>query len=166
MAMDINRRRFMRGGAGPVELRPPWLLDPASFTESCTRCNKCIELCPQDILVAGGGGFPRVEFSQGECTFCGDCTRHCEAELFDQILDNKNLGWTHKVQVGEGCLTNFGVMCRSCEDACEPRAIRFPLVAGKVPQPTIDIDACTGCGACIRPCPETAISLMPERNPN
>ena len=57
MAMDINRRRFMRGGAAPVELRPPWLLDPASFTESCTRCNKCMELCPQDILVAGGGGF-------------------------------------------------------------------------------------------------------------
>lgn len=164
--MDLNRRRFIRGGPGAVELRPPWLLNPASFTESCTRCNKCIELCPEDILVAGGGGFPRVEFSQGECTFCGDCTRHCEADLFDQLLDNKHLGWTHKALVDERCLTNYGVMCRSCEDACEPRAIRFPLVAGKVPQPFIDIDACTGCGACIRPCPETAISLMPGRNPN
>jgi ferredoxin-type protein NapF len=164
--MDANKRRFMRGGSQSIELRPPWLLDPVAFTETCTRCNKCIELCPEGILVAGDGGFPRVEFSRGECTFCGDCTRQCEAELFDQTLANEHLGWTHKAVVSERCLTNFGVMCRSCEDACEPRAIRFSLAVGTVPQPTIDTQACTGCGACIRPCPETAISMASGRNLN
>lgn len=164
--MDISKRRFMRGGPGPIELRPPWLLDPVTFTETCTRCNKCIDLCPEGIVVAGDGGFPRVEFARGECTFCGDCTSRCEADLFHHTLDNEHLGWAHKAVVNERCLTQFGVMCRSCEDACEPRAIRFPLAAGKIPHPIIDTEACTGCGACIGPCPETAISMASERKLN
>jgi len=159
--MDINRRRFIRRAPDRPELRPPWLIAPDLFTDECTRCNKCIEQCPQGILVAGDGGFPRVDFSRGECTFCGDCTRHCEADLFSHSPTDTHPGWNHKAGIGERCLTKFGVMCRSCEDACEPQAIRFILMVGKMPQPDIDIHACTGCGACISPCPETAISMAP-----
>lgn len=109
----------------------------------------------------GAGGFPKVDFTLGECTFCGECTSECDAGLFERVRDPENPGWTHRAVVSERCLTNVGVMCRSCEDACEPAAIRFRLAAGKVPAPVIEDQACTGCGACIRRCPETAISMTP-----
>lgn len=117
-------------------------------------------------MYPGDGGFPKVDFTLGECTFCGECTSQCEAGLFENVLAISQLGWTHKAVVSERCLTNIGVMCRSCEDACEPRAIRFPLAAGKVPTPVIDEQACTGCGACIRPCPEAAISMRSQESIN
>jgi ferredoxin-type protein NapF len=163
--MDMNRRRFLTANPGIPELRPPWLLNPSTFTDSCTRCLKCVELCPQDILVAGGGGYPRVDFARGECTFCGDCTGACEADLFHNNLDNIDTGWLHKAAIGKRCLTHFGVMCRSCEDACEAQAIRFTLTAGKVPQPVVDTGACSGCGACVSPCPEDAISMVAAGSP-
>ena len=163
--MQMNRRRFLTAHSSTAELRPPWLLHPSTFTDSCTRCLKCIELCPQDILAVGGGGYPRVDFSRAECTFCGDCTGACEADLFHTNLDKTNTGWVHKAAIGKPCLTHFGVMCRSCEDACEVQAIRFKLAAGKVPQPLLDADACTGCGACVRPCPEDAITMTAVVNP-
>ena len=158
-AMDINRRNFFRVNTGGAPLRPPWLLDPAHFTDSCTRCRQCIELCPQEILVAGDGGFPRVDFEQGECSFCGDCTRACEADLFHNNLHSFATGWQHTAAIGEQCLTHFKVMCRSCEDACESRAIRFSLAVGEVPRPAVNTQECTGCGACISPCPENAIAM-------
>ena len=154
--MDLSKRRFLRARVGEIELRPPWLVNPSAFTDDCTRCGKCIEQCPQHILAAGDGGFPRVEFGLGECTFCGECTTACEANLF-QI--DRGEAWHHTATVSDRCLTRLGVMCRSCEDACEPRAIRFPLVVGAVPGPVIDEQACTGCGACVKPCPENAISM-------
>ena len=158
MSVDMARRRFLRGGRDSKALRPPWLLHLPSFTDDCTRCGKCIELCPQHILCLGDGGFPIVDFSLGECTFCGACTRQCEADLFYGAIEDQS-AWHYQAEVGERCLTQFGVMCRSCEDACEPQAIRFPLQVGAVPKPVVNIETCTGCGACIALCPERAIEI-------
>ncbi len=156
--VDVSKRQFLRGGREMIEPRPPWLVNPSSFAEDCTRCGKCMELCPEHILCAGDGGFPLVEFGLGECTFCGQCTSQCEAGLF--LRDRSLPAWRHKAVISERCLTNLGVLCRSCEDACEPRALRFPLVVGAVPGPVINTETCTGCGACVRPCPEQAISMV------
>jgi ferredoxin-type protein NapF len=48
----------------------------------------------------------------------------------------------------------------SCRDACPEQAIVFrPRIGGVfVPDPTEE--ACTGCGACIAPCPTQAILLV------
>lgn len=158
--MDPRRRQLFRGRISSTEVRPPWLLSPTSFTQDCTRCGHCLAACPEGIISAGDGGFPRLDFGLGECTFCGECTLDCEAHLFHQDPASEPLPWRHKATVSDACLTHFGVMCRSCEDACEPRALRFPLTAGAVPTPVIDSQICNGCGACVRPCPEQAISMF------
>ena len=61
--------------------------------------------------------------------------------------------------IGDRCLARHGVVCRSCGDACEARAIRFPPRLGGVALPTLDGEACTGCGECVAVCPAVAISL-------
>lgn len=65
--------------------------------------------------------------------------------------------------IGDRCLARRGIVCQSCGDACEPRAIRFtPKLAG-VAVPVLDSEACTGCGECMQVCPAAAISLSAIR---
>jgi len=62
------------------------------------------------------------------------------------------------------CLTNRGVFCRTCGEACDPDAIRFTPAVGRVPTPGIDEDACTGCGECVDICPANAIVLKQRQS--
>lgn len=61
--------------------------------------------------------------------------------------------------IGEHCLALTGVACRLCEDACEPRAIRFRPRSGGHYHPRIERDACTGCAECIPVCPVGAMFI-------
>ncbi|MRG71673.1 4Fe-4S dicluster domain-containing protein [Alphaproteobacteria bacterium HT1-32] len=56
------------------------------------------------------------------------------------------------------CLAFAGTACRSCEDACEPRAIRFRPRTGGHYHPEITSD-CTGCSDCIPVCPVGALTF-------
>lgn len=157
--VDLSRRGFFRGRPRPrAELRPPWALVEEAFIDHCTRCNECIKACPQGILIIGDGGYPTVVFSQGECTFCGDCAAKCQPKALFR-LGPEQAAWNYKARIGEDCLPRQGVECRVCGDFCDSRAIRFPPRLGGSPVPEIDAEKCTGCGACVAPCPVSAISV-------
>lgn len=157
--VDLSRRGFFRGRPRPrAEIRPPWALIEEAFIDQCTRCNDCLKACPQHILVSGDGGYPTVDFSQGECTFCGDCVARCQPKALSR-LEPEQAAWPYKAAIGEDCLPRQGVECRVCGDFCDARAIRFPPRLGGSPLPEIDAEKCTGCGACVAPCPVTAISV-------
>ena len=76
----------------------------------------------------------------------------------EKVAADPDLPW--KAAVSEACLAQSGVQCRACEDFCEPRALRFRLALGGRATPQIDLETCTGCGACVEPCPSGAISLF------
>lgn len=158
---DLGRRRLFtlkpRNEIAP--LRPPWASADA-VADRCTRCGDCIAACPEAILTTGDGGFPTVDFSRGECTFCGECAGACGAGVFGATADPP---WQAVAVLGEDCLARRGVMCQSCGDACPERAIRFRLTRGTAPQPAVDPQACTGCGACVAVCPADAVAVRPAR---
>lgn len=157
--IDVGRRAFFRGQARPKsENRPPWALAENEFIDRCTRCGDCLKACPTHILVVGDGGYPTVSFAIGECTFCGDCLHACHPGALRRDIPEQP-AWPYKALIEESCLPRHGVECRVCGDYCEPRAIRFAPRLGGSPLPKLDAERCTGCGACVAPCPATAIRI-------
>ena len=158
-----SRRNFFFGRTRAVEpaLRPPWALEEEGFVARCTRCDRCIEACPTRILIRMDGGFPGVDFSRGECTFCGDCVTQCEPQALVRN-DPAASPWAMVAAIGADCLAVRGVECRVCGEACPEGAIRFRLQLGGVAQPVLDTGGCTGCGACIGPCPARAITMQSD----
>ena len=155
--VDLGRRGFFRGRPRPkAENRPPWALPENTFIDRCTRCNDCLKACPTQILIAGDGGYPTLDFRRGECTFCGDCVAACQPAALQR--DGEAPPWHLKARIGDACLPKKGVECRVCGDFCDARAIRFRPRLGGSPLPELDPESCTGCGACIAPCPAVAIT--------
>ncbi len=157
--MDVARRGFLRGKFRQVtdEPRPPWALGAMDFEAHCIRCGDCINACPTRVIRVGDGGFPTMDFSHGECTFCGDCASVCKPGALSREHDAAP--WALKANLGEACIANKGVECRICGENCEVGAIRFRPALGGIARPTLDEDSCTGCGACVAPCPVDAISV-------
>ena len=147
----------MRGDfkARRTTLRPPWALAEESFLEACTRCGACVPVCPTQIIVVVRG-YPEVDFKRGECTFCGECVAACKDRAL--VRDGRE-SWSIKARVGESCLAKRGVECRVCGDPCAVTAIRFSPRLGGPPIAEVDAGLCTGCGACVAPCPVNAISI-------
>ena len=137
-------------------MRPPWALPELRFLAACTRCDKCARACPTGIIARGDGGYPEVSFRAGECTFCGACAQACAP----RALSTARPAWRLQPELAGSCLARRSVLCRACADVCDRGAIRF--TPGR-PQPSVQVDAsaCNGCGACVRSCPVSAISMQP-----
>jgi len=152
-----SRRAFLRGRFRErrLPLRPPWAREERLYRD-CTACGDCIAACPEEILLAGDGGLPEIDFTLGACTFCADCKSACSEGIFDPAA---LAPWSYKASIADLCLANRQVMCQSCGDSCAARAIRFTRQAGRVPVPKIDAALCTGCGACVSVCPVEAVQV-------
>ena len=138
-------------------IRPPWALAEQNFVERCNRCGECIPACPTGILSKGRGGFPQVGFTAGECTFCGKCVEACKPAAL--VRSGNCAPWEIVARIGESCLAFERVVCRSCGERCEQSAIRFRPALGGVSRPELNSQGCNGCGACVRVCPASAISM-------
>ncbi len=158
---DASRRNFLRGKVAEhtAQQRPPWALPEAHFTAVCTRCGDCARACPTRIIRQGDGGYPTVDFSLGECTFCGDCVHACQAKALRHPAGEGSTPWRIRATIGEACVARKGVECRICGEQCGESAIRFPPQIGRIALPVLDCERCTGCGACVAPCPVSAIKM-------
>lgn len=157
--MSASRRSFLFGRfrADRAALRPPWAIEAGAFEARCTRCDDCVRACPSAIVVAGDGGYPKVDFSRGECTFCGDCASVCRAQALRREAGARP--WALGIAITEGCVARDGIECRVCGEICGEAAIRFRPRIGGAALPEADAERCTGCGACVAPCPAAAIEL-------
>ncbi|WP_374502797.1 ferredoxin-type protein NapF [Pseudoxanthomonas sp.] len=138
----------------PAACRPPWAKPEPEFLAACTRCDACVRACPEQVLLRDADGLPRFEARAGECTFCGDCVAACGSGAFEPARDPP---WTLVAGVADTCLSAQGVVCASCREVCPASAIRMP--PGARGAASVDPETCTGCGACVAPCPVDAIAL-------
>jgi ferredoxin-type protein NapF len=153
--MDLARRSFLFGHAATAPtLRPPWSRHN-SVLEACSGCGECVDACPVGIIVLEAGGLAEINLAHHECTFCGECAQACPEDVFDTALQ----AFDHEARFGEECLAQSGIECRACQDACPESAIRFRPRLGGPAVPELSKADCTGCGACIAPCPTGTIEM-------
>lgn len=159
--VDLARRNFFRGKktSTPPAIRLPWVISEQHFIDGCTQCGDCVKSCEENIIINGDGGFPQIDFSKGECSFCHDCIDVCKQPLFIGEKHNNQNAWQLDIKINSSCLAMNQIVCQSCQDICEPEAISFKYLHSKTPQPQIELEQCTNCGACVSICPQTAIEL-------
>lgn len=158
-APSPSRRAFLRGRVViETPLRPPWAGDEGEFLQACTSCGACVSACPEKVLAEGPGGHPVFDPTLGECIFCSKCVEACEPHALD--FSRADPPWRLKAKIAASCLTERGVVCLSCRDACGEGAIRFRPAMG-VARPELALEHCTGCAACVSVCPVSAIVVAP-----
>lgn len=161
MSLHISRKQFLHGDfkGNEAPLRPPWAVNESMFTEICNRCSNCITHCPNQIIKQSEAGYPVIDFTFGECSFCEICLDICEPHALLKT-GNTNEPWLIKIAIKQNtCIAFNGVECRSCYDPCEIRAITMPPRLGGISIPVINTDICSGCGACYSVCPVHAITV-------
>lgn len=161
MQLSLSRRALFKGqltNKQSPDIRPPWAQPEHTFLDLCSRCDKCASACESNIIIRGGGGYPRVDFKAGECTFCNACVTVCPDGALGHP-ETESAAWNLTANIGDACLSANGITCRVCGDRCDARAIQFTLAMGGVANPIIDEKACTGCGACVAPCPVSVITI-------
>jgi len=170
-AIDRSRRAFLRGSLFSLEGRreaerekgalgplPPALTAEMAEGNPCVDCAApCIPACEPGIvrLHPEGhalAGLPYLTFHDAGCTFCADCIDACPLDRAAAPPPTR-LGLAVLEQ--STCMAWNGVICMSCQQACTDEAIlldhRF--------RPGIDLERCTGCGACVSVCPSDAIDV-------
>ncbi len=156
-----SRRRLFRGKIAQENvLRLPWVISEEVFIQQCDQCQDCLTVCETNIIVKDNQGFPKVDFSLGECTFCNACTDSCKKPMF---VEERTIPWPAAINISSKCLATNNVFCQSCQDVCESKAIKFNLAIGGVPKPELTNEDCNSCGACIATCPQDAIKFIDER---
>lgn len=163
MALVQSRRSFLRGDLRDhhVSIMRPLGAQP-DFDQLCDDCGACSRACPEKIIRHATVGGPVLDFSCGACTFCGDCAAACPTGA---LVAEAPEVWPWRAAILENCLSYQGISCRTCEDACEARAIRFRLETGGRAVPVLDQDACTGCGECAFTCPsQSFVFERPRRS--
>jgi ferredoxin-type protein NapF len=163
--MSISRRQFLRGDLSSRNptLRPPWARAEAEFLARCTRCGDCVPVCGTHVIELSDSGYPRINFAHGACSFCGECVAHCPSGA---LTRSDEVPWTVTANIGDACLALRGVVCQVCAEQCTARAIRFPPRLAAVAAPVLTVSACSGCGACVAPCPTQAIAIQPAHMNN
>ena len=163
---ELLRGNLLRRGSSSVSspFRPPWAVSETEFLDLCSCCDACLKACPTGLLVKSADGTPTVSFKSAECTFCGDCVSSCETgALARPALADADAAdaapWDLAVQISSACLSSQGITCRVCGDRCDARAITFQLALKGRALAVLDDDLCTGCGACVAPCPVDAITI-------
>lgn len=158
----MNRLQFLRGNyKGGSAVRPPWSITENAFVDACDRCDRCIKSCHLKIIKRGSAGFPEIDFSKGGCDFCMACAQSCPTDAIQLTTANRDHPWHNVASINNKCLSERGVVCRSCGEICEMRAIRFRLAVGGSAHIELNTADCNGCGECVSLCPVNAIEIKP-----
>lgn len=180
----MDRRDFFKRGLGQITkgvvdyaeakitdrasrwIRPPFAQNEMDFLLACSRCDKCIEACPHDVifpLSAKNGAdvmnTPALDLQHKGCHLCADwpCVNACEdnALQLPTVEDNDaEEHFTQKLKLAyvaidtKTCLPYQGPECGACSSSCP---VEGALLWDRE-RPLINAEKCTGCALCLEAC--------------
>jgi len=165
---------FKETRPNPSLIRPPGACPEPEFLAKCVKCGECMKVCTTNALQptafeAGLEGIwtpmlvPRMGYCEYKCTLCGQV---CPTGAIQKL----DLETKQKVRIGTALFDRSRCLpwaqatpCIVCEEMCPvpDKAIYFEVVQGQdrngnpveLKQPRVDVEKCTGCGACEAKCP-------------
>ena len=144
-------------------LRPPFAVDELGFLLGCTRCDKCIEACPHDVLFKlparlgpAVAGTPAMDLLNRGCHICPDwpCVAACEPGVLRRpnAADGAPPASAKLARVRidpQTCLPYSGPECGACAHACPvPGALEWEDGL----RPVMNEESCPGCALCREAC--------------
>ena len=145
-------------------LRPPGALAEDEFMARCIRCERCISVCPTNVLAPMpieqgilAVRTPYVTFANDSCTFCDQCRIVCPTaaiEAVDPLAPQTGRIGVAVVDPARCVAFEQAGTCGVCVDACPYGALSFD--DGR--RPVVDAAVCNGCGECVKICPANVLT--------
>lgn len=151
-------------------IRPPFAIDEATFVSTCTKCDKCIEGCPHQVLFRLPDDTPAMDLINRGCRMCSEwpCVGACETGALalpvDDTEQHSPVPRLARVAINEQtCLPYLGPECGACQGTCPvPGALTWRDGI----KPVINEELCSGCAMCREICiadPKAIdVSLLPD----
>ncbi len=154
-------------------ITPPGSGSMRNFSKSCTGCQLCVAVCPNQVLRPATGltNFmqPELSYERGYCRpECTKCSEVCPAGAICKIdrAEKSSIQVGHAVWIEKNCVVlTDGVSCGNCATHCPTGAIMMVQATDKERYgnrkiPVINTARCIGCGACENLCPSRPFSAI------
>ena len=148
-----------RAAAKRPIVRPPGAVPEAEFLAKCNRCQRCVQICPTNVIFPVrltadfvAANTPELIFKRSYCNSCMECTHICPTRaLLPTDKDDMDIG--DAVIVKDDCVAWQWIGCTVCVDKCPPKAIELD----NMKRPVVDLQKCNGCGICEQVCPSQSL---------
>lgn len=181
----FTRREILRSGtalaaAGAINpllarsadanpLRPPGALDEAEFLSRCSRCGRCIKVCPSKCIrsmpLSGGPSLfltPYIVAREARCELTQHCQQVCPTGAIAQVPISNVLMGLAEIDHTRCLGWAEGKLCLLCQEQCPQHAID----SDEKDRPTVRVELCVGCGACENGCPVEPAAIVVKTQPH
>ncbi len=144
-------------------LRPPGTVSEEHFLATCTRCMRCIEVCPYKSIVLGSWrdgfsiGSPIVRPRTTPCYLCMKCPEVCPSGSLKPLAKTSVKMGLAKIDTAQ-CLAYNSVLCRTCYNSCP--IFDEAIIMDAELHPKVIAEKCVGCGICEYVCPTDPVSIV------
>jgi ferredoxin-type protein NapG len=149
-------------------LRPPGALAEPDFLARCIHCYLCQDVCPAGCIQMHGdsdssGHTPYITPRLKGCTLCLKCGAVCPTGALRPLTEKREARMGVAAVDTNLCVAHLRTgVCGACYTVCPLRG--RAITQGLFNAPTVQPDACTGCGLCEEVCivPYRAIRVYPD----
>lgn len=148
-------------------IRPPGAISEKDFLDTCVKCGKCVEVCPQKSIKFAGfdspllAGYPIISINEKPCFVCDDlsCMKNCPSGAL-VLTDKENIKMGYAEVIIDKCITYQNKECNICVKSCPFPETAIYINENKNP---IVTNKCIGCGLCEYWCEYNSIKIKSYR---